>query len=494
MRFAGRDRAPHARGGRRRLHHRSTACRCSTSSTTARPGTRSSTLAKDVEAAGATIINTGIGWHEARVPTIVTSVPRGGVRLGHRQAARPRCRVPVDRVQPHQHAARSPRRSSPRGDADLVSMARPFLADPDFVQQGRRRTAPTRSTPASRCNQACLDHTFKHKRATCLVNPRAGHETELMLAPTRARQARRRRRRRPGRPRRGDRRSPGAATPSSCSRPADEIGGQFNLARRIPGKEEFAETLRYFARQLELAGVKLHLGTRVDAAELAAAASTRSSSPPASTPRDPSIPGIDHPKVLDLHRRAHAARAPVGERVAIVGAGGIGFDVAEFLTARRSARRAAVDRTTGCANGASADPAETPRRAGGARSRAAPPRAGLPAAAQDRRSVGAGLGKTTGWVHRATLKTRGVEMLARRQLRAHRRRRPAHHVGGERQSRACSRSTTSCSAPARSRSASSSTRSRRPGVPVHLIGGADVAAELDAKRAIDQGTRLAATL
>ncbi|HEX7770727.1 MAG TPA: NADPH-dependent 2,4-dienoyl-CoA reductase, partial [Dokdonella sp.] len=282
------------------------------------------TLARKVEAAGATLLNTGIGWHEARVPTIVTSVPRAGFSWVTR---RMKSEVGIPLVTTNRiNMPAVAERVLADGDADMVSMARPLLADPDWVRKAREDRATDINTCIA-CNQACLDHVFENKRASCLVNPRACHETELVIHPAATRK----------------RIAVVGAGPAglACATPlaerghavvlfeqADEIGGQFNMAKRIPGKEEFAETLRYYARRIAELGIDLRLGTRAtpvllqgfDDVVLATGV----------TPRDVRIPGAERPEVLsyvDVLKRG----APVGRRVAIIGAGGIGFDVAEFL-------------------------------------------------------------------------------------------------------------------------------------------------------------------
>ncbi|MES1161971.1 MAG: NADPH-dependent 2,4-dienoyl-CoA reductase, partial [Rhizobacter sp.] len=288
-------------------------------------------LAQAIERAGATIINTGIGWHEARIPTIATKVPRGAfgwvtqkMRKELRGAGLTIPLVTSNRINMPEVAEAL----LAEGCADMVSMARPLLADPEFVKKAAHHRRDEINTCIA-CNQACLDHTFKGQRASCLVNPRAGHETTLVLRPAaRARRV-----------------AVVGAGPAglACAtalaerghevhlfESASEPGGQFNMARRIPGKEEFSETLRYFARRIAITGVQLHLGRRVSAAELIAQRFETVVLATGVSPRRPAIPGADAPQVLSyvdvlLHD------APVGERVAIIGAGGIGFDVAEFL-------------------------------------------------------------------------------------------------------------------------------------------------------------------
>ncbi|MHC5703000.1 NADPH-dependent 2,4-dienoyl-CoA reductase [Streptomyces sp. PKU-MA01144] len=435
-------------------------------------------LAKEIEAAGATIINTGIGWHEARIPTIATSVPRAAYTWVTEKLMGA-VSVPLvtsNRINTPEVAERV----LAEGRADMVSMARPFLADPDFVAKAREDRAETINTCIG-CNQACLDHTFSGRITSCLVNPRACHETELVLSPTRLRK----------------RLAVVGAGPaglafsvSAAERghhvtlfdAADEIGGQLNIAKRIPGKEEFEETLRYFRTQLELRGVEVRLGTFATPDlltgydEIVVATGV--------TPRTPDIEGVDHPSVvgyLDVLRDG----AEVGERVAVVGAGGIGFDVAEFLTDG--------------GEGASLDP-ETYFRQWGVDTGYAE-RGGLRAPERPRSprtvhllqrkssKVGAGLGKTTGWIHRTELKHRGVTMVA-----------GAAYDRIDDEGLHITVDGTARTIPVDTVVLCTGQEPRRglydelaaAGRTVHLIGGADVAAELDAKRAIDQGTRLAA--
>jgi 2,4-dienoyl-CoA reductase (NADPH2) len=440
------------------------------------------TLAKEIEAAGATIINTGIGWHEARIPTIATSVPRGAFSWVTKKLMGA-VSVPLitsNRINTPEVAEQL----LADGRADMVSLARPFLADPQFVAKAQAGRADTINTCIG-CNQACLDHTFSGKLTSCLVNPRACHETELVLSPTR----RRKRIAVVGAGPAGL-----ACAVSAAERghdvtlfdAADEIGGQLNIAKRIPGKEEFDETLRYFRTQLELRGVQLRLGTRVEAGDLSAADYDEVVVATGVSPRTPEIEGVGHPSVvsyLDVLRDG----APVGERVAVIGAGGIGFDVAEFLTDG--------------GEGASLDPETYFRQWGVDTSyatpggltepkRSAPPRS-VHLFQRKTSKVGAGLGKTTGWIHRTELKHRGVTMTAGATYE--RIDDEGLHVTVDGTTSVLPVDTVVlCTGQEPQRSLYEELSAA--GRSVHLIGGADVAAELDAKRAIDQGTRLAATL
>ncbi|MEU2735400.1 NADPH-dependent 2,4-dienoyl-CoA reductase [Streptomyces sp. NPDC007095] len=438
------------------------------------------TLARAVEAAGATIINTGIGWHEARIPTIATSVPRGAYTWVTKKVmgAVSIPLVTTNRINTPELAEQL----LAEGHADMVSLARPMLADPDFVAKAAAGRPEAINTCIG-CNQACLDHTFSGKITSCLVNPRACHETELVLAPTRLRK----------------RVAVVGAGPaglacavSAAERghdvtlydAASEIGGQLNVARKVPGKQEFDETIRYFRTQLELHGVDVRLNTRVAAEDVSAYDEVVVAT--GVSPRTPEIPGVDHPSVvgyLDVLRDG----APVGDRVAILGAGGIGFDVAEYLTDG--------------GDKASEDPATYFRHWGvdmdyqapgglAAPERPAPPRT-VHLLQRKASKVGAGLGKTTGWIHRTELKHRGVTMVPGVQY--DRIDDAGLHVTVEGHSQVLEVDTVVlCTGqePRRDLYEQLSAAGRS----VHLIGGADVAAELDAKRAIKQGTELAAAL
>lgn len=440
------------------------------------------TLARRVEAAGATLINTGIGWHEARIPTIVTQVPRGAYTWVT-QKLMGSVTVPLitsNRVNTPELAEEL----LAEGRADMVSMARPFLADPDFVAKARDGRSDAINTCIG-CNQACLDHTFGGKLTSCLVNPRACHETELVLTPTR-------RRKRVAVVGAGP--AGLACAVSAAERghavtlfdAAPEIGGQLNIARKVPGKEEFDETLRYFRTQLDEYGVDLRLGTRVTAADLPADLYDEIVIATGVTPRTPGIPGTDHPSVLsylDVLRDG----APVGSRVAVIGAGGIGFDVATYLT--DSGDKASLDPATYFRQwGVDTDY----RERGGLTKpeRPAPPRS-VHLLQRKTTKVGAGLGKTTGWIHRTELRHRGVTTVAGAQYDRIDDAGLHITVDGRKQTIPVDTVVLCTGQDPRRDLYEQLLAAERT---VHLIGGADVAAELDAKRAIKQGTELAAAL
>ena len=442
-------------------------------------------LAQAIETAGASIINTGIGWHEARIPTIATMVPRAAFAWVT-ERLRGSVKLPLvasNRINTPEVAERLLR----DGVCDLVSMARPFLADPEFVRKAAAGRADEINTCIA-CNQACLDHTFAGKVSSCLVNPRACRETELNPAPT-------------ARPKRIAVVGAGPAGLSFATtaaarghrvtvfEAAGEVGGQFNLAKRIPGKEEFHETLRYYRTQLRLHGVDLRLGQRVDAAELVAQRFDDIVLATGIVPRRPAIDGIAHPKVLgylDVLRGV----ASVGRRVAMIGAGAIAFDVAEFLlaeptdTADRPAQAMAFYAEWGI------DTAY--RRRGGLCPPERPPATRRITLLQRKRTkIGDGLGKTTGWIHRASLKHRGAEMIAGVTYR--RIDDAGLHV--EIDGRAALLEVDHvivCAGQEPLRELEPALRAA--GCAIHRIGGADVAVELDAKRAIRQGVELAAAI
>jgi 2,4-dienoyl-CoA reductase (NADPH2) len=433
-------------------------------------------LASQMEDAGATLLNTGIGWHEARVPTIAGMVPRGAfawVSARIKAATRlpviatNRFNVPAD--------AESMLAS---GAADLVSMARPLLADPELprkAQQGREREINI----CIACNQGCLDRIFENKRATCLVNPRAAYETELVLTRT-------------ARPKRVAVIGAGPAG-LACSTAlaerghevtlferAREIGGQFCYAREVPGKEDFRDSLAYFARRIELTGVRLLLGTVADAAALDGGGFDEFVVSSGVQARVPAIEGIGHPKVISYPELLSGARQ-AGASVAIIGAGGVGFDVATFLTHRRDDDYFAewgIDRTLTARGGLVAPRPVTPLRKVYLLQRTAG-------------RLGTTLGKTTGWIHRTSLKHRGVVM--RGGVAYERIDDRGLHLVTERGPELLDVENVIICAGQESVNQLGQELAGT-GKPVHVIGGALLAAELDAERAIREGTMLAATL
>ncbi len=439
-------------------------------------------LAQAIEAAGATIINTGIGWHEARVPTIATMVPRGGFAWVTKKLMG-KVKIPLittNRINTPEVAEGI----LAEGCADMVSMARPFLADPDFVNKAAAGRADSINTCIG-CNQACLDHIFQGKLTSCLVNPRACRETELNYTPAAQRK---------------NIAVVGAGPAGlACATiaaerghsvtlfdAAAEIGGQFNVAKRVPGKEEFYETLRYFGKRIEETGVALALGRRVQAEDLTAFDEVVLATGIA--PRTPAIPGVDHPKVLSyLDVLKHGK--PVGRRVAIIGAGGIGFDTAEFLTQEgpsTSLDVAAFMREWGVDMAVEHPGGLSPQ---GPQPHASPREVWL--LQRKASKVGDGLGKTTGWIHRASLQMKKVKMVSG--VSYERIDDAGLHVviKGEPQVLPVD-NVILCAGQEPLRELQQPLLDA--GKAVHLIGGADVAAELDAKRAINQGATLAASL
>ncbi|MGZ4455187.1 MAG: oxidoreductase [Nocardioides sp.] len=440
-------------------------------------------LAHGLEEAGVTVLNTGIGWHEARVPTIITQVPRGAWRSA---TARLKAAVSVP-------VCASNRISSPEmaeeilaaGEADLVSMARPLLADPELVAKARAGRADEINTCIA-CNQACLDHVFQNKPASCLVNPRACRETTLVLSPTR----------------RATTVAVVGAGPAGLAAAVSaaerglavtlfersgSLGGQFRLAMAVPGKEDFAETLRYYSRRLEVLGVDVRLHTEATAADLAAYDEVVVAT--GVVPRVPDLVGVDHPKVVSYADVLSGAVVP-GRRVAVIGAGGIGVDVSHFLT-----HDPADTDEDWMAHWGVGDPAVHP---GGLTERK--PRTPVREVTLLQRKttpIGIDLGKTSGWAHRAVLKQSGVVQVSgvtydrvddeglHVTVDGEPRVLDVDHVvlcAGQESVRGLYDEVLAAGSPAG--------RDRR----AHLIGGADVAAELDAKRAIEQGTRVAAAL
>jgi 2,4-dienoyl-CoA reductase (NADPH2) len=439
-------------------------------------------LAQAIEDAGASIINTGIGWHEARIPTIATSVPRAAFTwVTKRLRDSGAVKIPLittNRINTPEVAEQV----LAEGCADMVSMARPFLADPYFVAKAEAGHADEINTCIG-CNQACLDHIFEQKLASCLVNPLAARETELKFVPAAKRKSV----------------AVVGAGPAGMSaamyaaqrglavtlfEAADELGGQLNIAKQVPGKEEFFETIRYFKRQLELAKVDMKLGTRADAATLAGFDEVVIAT--GVSPRELRMPGIDHPKVLtyiDVLRH----KKPVGGKVAVIGAGGIGFDVAEFLTHE--------------GHSLSLDLEGWLREWGVDAGYATPGALALPQPTASPRQVvmlqrkaekmGARLGKTTGWIHRAALKAKRVEMISGAEyLKIDDAGLHVRIDGADRLIEVDNVVICAGQEPLRALADELAAL----GKTAHVIGGADVASELDAKRAIKQGAELAASL
>ncbi|MEO0364944.1 MAG: NADPH-dependent 2,4-dienoyl-CoA reductase [Pseudomonadota bacterium] len=445
-------------------------------------------LAKAIESAGATIINTGIGWHEARVPTIATSVPRKAFTWVTRKMKE---EVSIPLVTSNRINLPSVAEEIlANGDADIVSLARPLLADPEFAKKAREDREDEINVCIA-CNQACLDHTFSNKTSSCLVNPRACHETELNY---RAADSTRRF-------------AVVGAGPAGLSTAlvlaerghrvdlfdqADSIGGQLNMAKIIPGKEEFHEMLRYFSRQLELSDIDVHLGRHVTQEDLVDAGYDGVIIATGVVPRDPMIPGQDHPMVLSYIDVLRDKR-PVGKRVAIIGAGGIGFDVAEYLV-HNEGESSTMDLDEWLKEWGVVDPEASRGGLSAERAQPSPPAREVTLLQRKKGKLGARLGKTTGWIHRTSLKMKNVKMVGEVNYEQISDEGLLITFGSARKDPTWLEvdNIVLCAGQLPLQELRAPLESR--GIPVHVIGGADIAAELDAKRAIDQGSRLAATL
>lgn len=441
-------------------------------------------LGKEIEKAGATIINTGIGWHESRIPTIATSVPRAAFTWVTKKM-KEELSIPLitsNRINMPETAEKV----LAEGDADMISMARPFLADPEWVNKAKAAKDDEINTCIA-CNQACLDHAFQKKVASCLVNPRACHETELNYNPTQNQKkiavigA-----------------GPAglAAATISAERghfvtlfdASSEIGGQFNMAKQIPGKEEFYETIRYFKKQIDLHNVTLKLNTKVSAEDLEKSDFDEIILATGIKPRELKIKGIDHSKVLSYidvlkHKKS------VGKRVAVIGAGGIGFDVSEYLSHEGEStalnidawlKEWGIDRSMGARSGIEGvkpDFHPSPRE--------------IFMFKRSKGKFGGNLGKTTGWIHRSTLKKKKVQFIGEVSYTKIDDQ-GLHYTQNEKEIILDVDNVVICAGQTPFKEL------YQPlvdlGKKVHVIGGADFASELDAKRAINQGARLAAEL
>ncbi|QDF75353.1 MULTISPECIES: NADPH-dependent 2,4-dienoyl-CoA reductase [Shewanella] len=438
-------------------------------------------LAKWLEAAGVTIINTGIGWHEARVPTIATSVPRGAFAWVTEKLKK---EVTVPLIATNRiNTPEIGEQIIASGQADMVSMARPFLADAEFVNKAAADQSQLINTCIG-CNQACLDHTFALKRATCLVNPRACYETELNFTPALNKK----------------RIAVMGAGPAGMAfsiyaasrghkvvlfEAKSEVGGQFNLARKIPGKEEFDETIRYFTEQMKQHQVELRLNTRLDASVVRDEPFDEVVIASGVVPRTLTLPGFDDPKVVN-YQQVLSGEVEVGERVALIGAGGIGFDMAHFLGEQESTtlkpekwlKQWGIDKTYGERGGLTDPELEHTSRK-------------IYLLQRKTSKMGKGLGKTTGWIHRAVAKHHQVEMLSGVSYEKFDEQGLHIKLGDQAQILEVD-NVVLCAGQESNRTLVDEMEST--GLSVHLIGGVDVAAELDAKRAIRQGAELAAKI
>ena len=438
-------------------------------------------LAKSLEAAGVSIINTGIGWHEARVPTIATSVPRGAFAWVT-QRLKTEVNVPlvatnrINTPEIAEHIIAS-------GQADMVSMARPFLADAEFVNKAAANQSELINTCIG-CNQACLDHTFSMKRATCLVNPRACYETEINFVPT----TNKKRIAVMGAGPAGMAFSVYAATRGHevvLFEAKSEVGGQFNLARKIPGKEEFNETIRYFTNQIKLHKIDLRLNTKLDAAVLKQEKFDEVVISSGVVPRDLKLTGFDDPRVVN-YQQVLNREVEIGKKVALIGAGGIGFDMAHYLCESESStlqpdkwlKQWGIDKEYQQAGGLTDESEHHPSRE-------------IYLLQRKTSKMGKGLGKTTGWIHRSVLKQHQVKMMTGVSYEKFDNQGLHIKVGEETQVLAVD-NVVLCAGQESNRSLVDEMKAT--GLPVHLIGGVDVAAELDAKRAIRQGAELAMSI
>ncbi len=448
------------------------------------------TLGKAVAHGGASIINSGIGWHEARVPTIATSVPRGAFAWVTQKLKAELLEAGI-----HTPVVVSNRINTPEvaeallaeGAADLVSMARPLLADPHFVKKARLMQSDQINTCIA-CNQACLDHAFQNKLASCLVNPRACHETLLVYRPT-------------VQPKRIAVVGAGPAGLTAAAVAAQrghivhlfdaalEIGGQLNMAKIVPGKEEFVDMLRYMRRRIEVTGVELHLGKTVQAGDVAEFDEVVVAT--GVLPRDPHLDGQDHPKVLNYIDVLKHGK-PVGKVVAVIGAGGIGFDVAEFLV--HQGQSTALDPQAWATEWGIVDPAMARGGLSPTGAKPTPPARQVTLLQRKDGKLGAGLGKTMGWIHRTQLKMKQVEMVSDARYERIADQGLLVSYGEKRLDPtwiACD-NVVLCAGQVPLRTLFDELQAA--GKKAHLIGGAQEAGELDAKRAIDQAARLAAVL
>lgn len=440
-------------------------------------------LAKALEDAGATLLNTGVGWHEARVPTIATSVPRAAFAwvTGKMKEHVSLPLIATNRINDPQVAEDI----IARGDADMVSMARPFLADADFMNKAAAGK-PEQINTCIACNQACLDHTFSLRRSTCLVNPRACYETELVIEPTTAKK----------------KVAVVGAGPAGLSAAtvlaerghevdlfdkASEIGGQFNIAKQIPGKEEFCETIRYYNNKIELTGVNLRLNQEVDAQTLIAAHYDEVVLSSGIRPRTLEIEGSDHPKVLS-YIDVIVDKKPVGHKVAIIGAGGIGFDVAEYLVHQGTSPSMDIElfnKEWGV---------DSDYESRGAYQRPSPEPAAREVTMLQRKNtkLGRGLGKTTGWIHRAALAMKQVRMIGG--VSYDRIDDQGLHITVEGQAPQIIECDTIIVCAGQLSRQDLLAELQAANIPTHLIGGSKLAGELDAKRAIREGFQVAASI